>query len=168
MTEAMIRGQADNLVSTGLAKAGFRLIFPDDMGFFQRDAATGRLNATTAAFPSGFRALGDYVHGKGLLWGVYSDSGTRTCGPGAGMLGHEEDDAKTFASWGVECDPQLATPPLTTAKQVCSGCSQSPQGRQLRRARHGSAAPGSLQEDRRRAEEQRPQDRAEHVRVGPE
>ena len=114
----MIRGQADNLVSTGLAKAGFRLIFPDDMGFFQRDAATGRLNATTAAFPSGFRALGDYVHGKGLLWGVYSDSGTRTCGPGAGMLGHEEDDAKTFASWGVECDPLLATPPLATAKQV--------------------------------------------------
>ena len=105
VTEAMIRGQADNLVSTGLAKAGFRLIFPDDMGFFQRDAATGRLNATTPAFPSGFKALGDHVHGKGLLWGVYSDSGTRTCGPGAGMLGHEEDDAQTFASWGVECAP---------------------------------------------------------------
>ena len=66
-------------------------------------APFSRLNATTAAFPSGFEALGDYVHGKGLLWGVYSDSGTRTCGPGAGMLGHEEDDAKTFASWGVEC-----------------------------------------------------------------
>ena len=101
VNEHMIKGQADLLVSTGLAKAGYRMIMPDDGGYFKRDAATGKLNETTEQFPSGFKAMGEYVHSKGLLWGVYSDSGTRTCGPGAGMLGHEDQDAATFAAWGV-------------------------------------------------------------------
>lgn len=132
VNERMIKGQADLLVSTGLAKAGFRMIMPDDGGYFKRNAATGRLNETTEQFPSGFKAVGDYVHSKGLFWGVYSDSGTRTCGPGTGMLGHEAEDAASFASWGVDhlkvdncAVPDMDQPPQVRYKKIGDALKQS-------------------------------------------
>ncbi|KAK1257100.1 Alpha-galactosidase [Acorus gramineus] len=63
----------------------------------------GHLVAKASTFPSGIKALADYVHGKGLKLGIYSDAGTQTCSKTMpGSLGHEEQDAKTFALWGVD------------------------------------------------------------------
>ncbi|XP_042964680.1 alpha-galactosidase-like [Carya illinoinensis] len=63
----------------------------------------GNLVPNASTFPSGIKALADYVHSKGLKLGIYSDAGTRTCsGTMPGSLGHEEQDAKTFASWGID------------------------------------------------------------------
>jgi alpha-galactosidase len=61
------------------------------------------LVAKASTFPSGIKALSDYVHSKGLKLGIYSDAGTLTCSQTMpGSLGHEEQDAKTFASWGID------------------------------------------------------------------
>ncbi|RQP03203.1 hypothetical protein POPTR_018G152200v4 [Populus trichocarpa] len=63
----------------------------------------GNLVPKASTFPSGIKALADYIHGKGLKLGIYSDAGSQTCsGTMPGSLGHEEQDAKTFASWGVD------------------------------------------------------------------
>lgn len=63
----------------------------------------GNLVPKTSTFPSGIKALADYVHGKGLKLGIYSDAGSQTCSKTMpGSLGHEEHDARTFASWGVD------------------------------------------------------------------
>lgn len=61
----------------------------------------GRLAANTTRFPSGMKALADYVHSKGLKFGIYADAGDKTCARYPGSLGHEELDAKTFAGWGA-------------------------------------------------------------------
>ncbi|KAF6151809.1 hypothetical protein GIB67_010383, partial [Kingdonia uniflora] len=63
----------------------------------------GNLVAKKFTFPSGIRALADYVHSKGLKLGIYSDAGYFTCSNTmSGLLGHEEQDAKTLASWGID------------------------------------------------------------------
>ncbi|CAK9156364.1 unnamed protein product, partial [Ilex paraguariensis] len=63
----------------------------------------GNLVPKASTFPSGIKALADYVHGKGLKLGIYSDAGTQTCSKTMpGSLGYEEQDAKTFASWGID------------------------------------------------------------------
>ncbi|GKA20241.1 alpha-galactosidase, partial [Tanacetum coccineum] len=75
----------------------------------------GNFVPKAATFPSGIKALADYVHGKGLKLGIYSDAGTQTCSKQMpGSLGHEEQDAKTFASWGVD---YLNYPIMTKALQ---------------------------------------------------
>lgn len=91
------------LVSTGLAKLGYEYVNLDDCwGESDRDSE-GNLVAKKSTFPSGIKALADYVHIKGLKLGIYADSGRRTCtGTMPGYLNHEEQDAKTFASWGID------------------------------------------------------------------
>ncbi|RZC75159.1 hypothetical protein C5167_050656 [Papaver somniferum] len=93
----------DVLVSTGLAKLGYEYVNLDDCwGESDRDSE-GNLVAKKSTFPSGIKALADYVHIKGLKLGIYADSGRRTCtGTMPGYLNHEEQDAKTFASWGID------------------------------------------------------------------
>ncbi|KAG0543077.1 hypothetical protein BDA96_02G158400 [Sorghum bicolor] len=103
INEDIIRQIADAMVDTGLAKLGYEYINIDDFwAAYDRDSQ-GNLAANVSTFPSGVRALADYVHGKGLKLGIYSDAGTRTCGKlMPGSLGYEDQDAKTFASWGVD------------------------------------------------------------------
>ncbi|KAK7386103.1 hypothetical protein VNO78_26057 [Psophocarpus tetragonolobus] len=103
INETMIQETADALVSTGLSKLGYTYANIDDgWGEMTRDD-NGNLVPHRTKFPSGIKALADYVHGKGLKLGIYSDAGYFTCGTKmAGSLGHEEQDAKTFASWGVD------------------------------------------------------------------
>ena len=101
LNEATIRRQADALVSSGLAAAGYRYINIDDYWSQGRDAS-GSLLASAKAFPSGMKALADYVHTKSLYLGLYTDVGTRTCGGAPGSYGFECDDARTFSSWGVD------------------------------------------------------------------
>ncbi|GMJ06665.1 alpha-galactosidase 2 [Hibiscus trionum] len=101
--EKLIKETADAMVSRGLAKLGYIHINLDDCwGASSRDTE-GRLVAHARKFPSGMKALASYLHSKGLKLGLYADSGTRTCTRSMpGSLGHEEQDAETFASWGVD------------------------------------------------------------------
>ncbi|KAJ4713960.1 Alpha-galactosidase [Melia azedarach] len=101
--EKLIRETADAMVSSGLAAVGYQYINLDDCwGELNRDSK-GYLVPKASTFPSGIKALADYVHTKGLKLGIYSDAGTQTCSKTMpGSLGHEEQDAKTFASWGVD------------------------------------------------------------------
>ncbi|KAJ4709965.1 Alpha-galactosidase [Melia azedarach] len=103
INEKIIRETADALVSSGLVKLGYKYVNIDDCwGESSRDSQ-GNLVANKTTFPSGIKALADYVHSKGLKLGIYADSGYRTCsGTMPGSLGHEEHDASTFASWGID------------------------------------------------------------------
>ena len=62
----------------------------------------GAIGVNPEKFPSGIKALADYVHSRGLKFGLYSDAGTKTCGGFPGSLGHEYQDARTYAAWGVD------------------------------------------------------------------
>ncbi|KAL1356228.1 hypothetical protein HN51_008230 [Arachis hypogaea] len=103
INEDLIRQTADAMVSTGLSALGYHYINIDDCwGELNRDSQDN-LVAKASTFPSGIKALADYVHSKGLKLGIYSDAGNQTCSKTMpGSLGHEEQDAKTFASWGVD------------------------------------------------------------------
>jgi alpha-galactosidase len=81
--------------------AGYRYVVVDDCWQGERDAE-GRLLPDKERFPSGMRALADYVHAKGLLFGLYSDAGELTCATRPGSKGHEAVDARTWAEWGVD------------------------------------------------------------------
>ncbi|MFD9113155.1 glycoside hydrolase family 27 protein [Streptomyces bottropensis] len=109
ITEAQVRQAADAMVSSGMKDAGYQYVVVDDCWFNpQRDSA-GNLRANPTTFPSGMKALGDYIHGKGLKFGIYQAPNERTCAQGVGTYpgstgskGHEAQDAATFASWGVD------------------------------------------------------------------
>jgi len=99
VTDKDIRAAADNLVATGMKDAGYVYVNIDDTWEGERDA-TGLLH-TNEKFPD-MKALADYVHSKGLKIGIYSGPGTKTCGGYAASLGHEEQDAKMYADWGID------------------------------------------------------------------
>lgn len=102
VSEESIKEIADSMVSTGLKNAGFAFIVIDDYWQGGRDSVTGKLYPDLKRFPSGIKSLADYVHSKGLKFGIYSDAGTQTCGEQPGSYGYEEKDAKLFAEWGVD------------------------------------------------------------------
>ena len=101
VSEELIRETADAMVSSGMQAAGYQYVNIDDCWQVSRDAQ-GTIVADPTRFPSGIKALADYVHGKGLKLGVYTDAGTLTCQKRPGSLGHELQDAKTYAAWGVD------------------------------------------------------------------
>lgn len=94
-----VREIADALVSSGLAAAGYVYVNIDDGWQGGRDA--GGSLVSNSKFPD-MKALGDYLHARGLKFGLYSSPGPRTCAGYEGSYGHEEQDAKTFAAWGVD------------------------------------------------------------------
>jgi len=103
MNEAMIRSTADAMVSSGLKAAGYQYIIVDAGWKANIRDAAGRLRADPEKFPSGMKALADYVHSKGLKFGIYTDAGSEDCVSGApGSWGSEELDAASFAEWGVD------------------------------------------------------------------
>lgn len=101
INERIIKANADALVETGLSKVGFQYICIDDGWQGGRDKYNN-LIPDLEKFPSGIKALADYVHSKGLKFGIYSSAGKTTCGHLTGSYGFEEQDAKVFAEWG--CD----------------------------------------------------------------
>ena len=101
VSEQLIRLMADALVSSGLREAGYTYVVIDDHWHSGRDEH-GVLYPDPEKFPSGMPALAEYVHARGLTFGIYSDAGLKTCGGEPGSLGYEEQDARTFASWGVD------------------------------------------------------------------
>jgi len=94
-----IRAAADQLVATGMKDAGYVYVNIDDTWEGERDA-NGVLHTNTK-FPD-MKALADYVHSKGLKIGIYSSPGPKTCAGFEGSLGHEAQDAKMYAEWGID------------------------------------------------------------------
>lgn len=101
ITEHDIRTLADAMVETGLRDAGYNYIFIDDGWQGGRDNRNNMI-PDPKKFPSGMKALVDYVHSKGLKIGTYSDAAPLTCAGFTASLGFEEKDAKTFADWGFD------------------------------------------------------------------
>src|SRR4051812_22673990 len=106
--ETKIKAAADGLVSSGMRDAGYRYVNIDDCWAEHDRDASGNLVPQHTKFPHGIRAIADHVHGLGLKLGIYSSAGTTTCtgpsgvGPQPGSIGHEQQDATLWASWGVD------------------------------------------------------------------
>ena len=101
VNEALIRESADAMVSSGMKDAGYLYIVIDDCWHGKRDSL-GFIQANPEHFPSGMKALADYIHAKGLKFGIYSDAGWKTCAGRPGSRGHEYQDAMKYAEWGID------------------------------------------------------------------
>jgi len=99
VNDARVRAAADELMATGLAAHGFQYVNIDDTWEAGRDSA-GRIQ-TNAKFPD-MKGLGDYIHGKGLRFGIYSSPGRTTCAGYTASYQHEDLDAQSYADWGVD------------------------------------------------------------------
>ena len=101
VNEKVIRAAADATVSSGMRDAGYQYIVIDDCWQGARDKH-GNIQPDPKRFPSGIKKLADYVHSKGLKFGIYSDAGTKTCGGRPGSRGFEYQDSKQYAAWGID------------------------------------------------------------------
>lgn len=102
ISEALIRETADAMVEKGYLAAGYTYLVIDDCWSKMERDEKGRLVPDPVKFPNGMKAVADYVHSKGLKFGMYSCAGTRTCAGYPGSFDHEYVDAQTFADWGVD------------------------------------------------------------------
>ena len=101
-TEALTRAMADKMIELGLDRLGYQYLVLDD-GCYKPVRVDGKLSNETKKFPGGFRALSDYIHDKGLKFGMYNDIGTNLCaGAAVGTCGHEKTDAASYVEWGVD------------------------------------------------------------------
>jgi alpha-galactosidase len=101
VSEQLVRETADAMVASGMRDAGYVFLVIDDCWQVDRDA-DGNIVPDPERFPSGMKALADYVHAKGLKFGLYSDAGTKTCQGRPGGRGYEFQDARQYAAWGVD------------------------------------------------------------------
>jgi alpha-galactosidase len=101
VSEDLIRQIVDAMVASGMKDAGYQYVVIDDCWQLERDR-NGNIVADPKHFPSGMKALADYVHAKGLKFGLYSDAGTKTCQGRPGSRGYEFQDARQYAAWGVD------------------------------------------------------------------
>ena len=101
INEVLLREIADSMVTSGMVKAGYHYLMIDDGWQGGRDNKNNII-PDAIKFPSGIKALADYVHAKGIKLGIYSDAAQLTCAGYTASLGFEEQDAKTFADWGVD------------------------------------------------------------------
>ena len=102
INEKLVRETADAFITSGLAKAGYTYVNLDDCWqSTDRDPVTKKIIVDKNNFPSGIKPLADYVHSKGLKFGLYSDAGFKTCQGRMGSLGFEDIDAQTYAEWTV-------------------------------------------------------------------
>lgn len=102
INEKLIFETADKMVETGLLDAGYDYLVIDDCWSLKERDKDGRLVADPEKFPHGMKAVADYVHSKGLKFGMYSCAGNLTCAGYPGSFEHEFTDAETFAEWGVD------------------------------------------------------------------
>ena len=94
--EQLIRETADAMIANGMRDAGYVYVNLDDCWQGERDA-DGFIQPDPARFPSGMKALGDYLHNRGFKFGIYSDAGSKTCAGRAGSQGYESQDALQYA-----------------------------------------------------------------------
>ena len=102
ISEELIKTTADFFVESGLKDAGYEYVVIDDCWSEKQRDKNGKLVPDHWKFPDGIKPVADYVHSKGLKFGMYSCAGTHTCGGHPGSFEHEFDDAETFAEWGVD------------------------------------------------------------------
>lgn len=102
INEELIRETADAMVNEGLLEKGYEYLVIDDCWSLRERDEDGRLVADPEKFPHGMKAVADYVHSKGLKFGMYSCAGNLTCAGYPGSFEHEFTDAETFAEWGVD------------------------------------------------------------------
>lgn len=103
INEKLVMQTADLMVANGMKEAGYSYIVLDD-GWMERerDSITGQLIPDRKKFPNGMKALVDYVHSRGLKFGLYNDCGMKTCAGYPGARGYEYQDARMYASWGID------------------------------------------------------------------
>jgi alpha-galactosidase len=109
VNETLIKQMADTIVSSGMSALGYKYVVVDDCWFNPTRDSAGNLQGNPSRFPAGMKALGDYLHGKGLKFGIYESPTDRTCAQyfgaysgATGSQGHETADARQFAAWGVD------------------------------------------------------------------
>lgn len=102
ISEHLYTSIADALVAGGYRAAGYEYVNIDDCWLSRKRDAHGRLQPDPERFPHGIKWLADYIHSRGLKFGIYQDVGTLTCAGYPGIQGHERIDAQTFADWGVD------------------------------------------------------------------
>lgn len=102
ISEDLVKGIADAFVKYGYKDAGYTYIVLDDGWMARERDAGGNLVADPKKFPGGMKALADYVHAKGLKFGLYNCAGNKTCAGYPGSRGHEYQDALLYAAWGVD------------------------------------------------------------------
>jgi alpha-galactosidase len=101
VSDRLVRETADAMVTSGMKDAGYQYVVIDDCWQVSRDER-GNIVADATRFPSGMKAVADYVHSKGLKFGLYSDAGAKTCQGRPGSNGYELEDARQYATWGVD------------------------------------------------------------------
>jgi len=101
VNEKELKEMANSMVGNGMVKAGYNFIFIDDGWQGGRDKKNSMI-ADPVKFPSGIKALADFMHERGIKLGIYSDAAQLTCAGYTASLGFEEQDAKTFAEWGID------------------------------------------------------------------
>lgn len=101
VSEKLIRETADAMVASGMKDAGYLYVNLDDCWHGERDSL-GFIHPDPQRFPAGMKALADYLHSKGLKFGIYSDAGWKTCAGRPASRGHEYQDALTYAQWGID------------------------------------------------------------------
>ena len=149
--EVMLRGIADGLVSSGLRDVGYNNLWIDDGYVLPRDNATGRVTVDPAVFPSGIKAFADYVHARGLKFGVYTSIGPLTClgtqptqPKRPGSCGYETVDAQSYLEWGVDqvkddgCGSCPQHDPYVAMRDALNAT-----GRPIFFSIHGGTTPGS-------------------------
>lgn len=102
INEQLILEMADLMASQGYREAGYEYLVIDDCWSLRERGKDGRIVPDPEKFPNGMKAVADYVHSKGLKFGMYSCAGVRTCAGYPGSYDHEFVDAQTFADWGVD------------------------------------------------------------------
>ena len=102
-TEELTKAMADAIVGLDLDDIGYEYIVLDDGCYKSTRDSDGKLSNNTTKFPGGFKALGDYIHNKGLKFGMYNDIGTNLCaGDAVGTAGYEDVDTRSYKEWGVD------------------------------------------------------------------
>ncbi len=133
VSDALLRESADAMVSNGLLDAGYQYLNLDDgWALPNRDPATSALVPDPKLFPNGMKAVADYVHSKGLKFGIYTARGSQTCLGRAGSDMHEALDAATFAAWGIDY----------VKEDSCGGTTHGTMWEQYTRMRDGLNATG--------------------------
>lgn len=102
INEQLVKDIADKFVELGLKDAGYEYIVLDDGWMAKERDANGNLIADPIKFPNGMKALADYIHSKGLKFGLYNCAGSKTCAGYPGSRGYEYQDARSYASWNVD------------------------------------------------------------------
>ena len=102
LNEVVVMETADTMAKNGMRDAGYNYIVLDDCWSLKERDAAGNLVPDPAKFPNGLKALGDYLHKLGFKFGIYSCAGSKTCGGFPASQGHEYQDARLFASWGID------------------------------------------------------------------